>query len=172
MSVWRRVLHLVALVGSILLLYFVVPVDGELNGNAVLRGVVAFLALVALIFVMVRQLGVHLDDMERRVDGLVGTIVIVVVAFALAYYILNLREPHQIDGMETRIDSLYFTMTTLLTVGFGDIHAAGQVARVMVLIQYVFNVVFVATAAGILSSRVRAAVTARAQARSTQRKPT
>ena len=172
MSGWRRLLHLTALVASILLLYFVVPVDGELDGNAVLRGVVAFLALVALIIVMVRQLGVHLDDGERRIDGLVGTIVIVVVAFALAYYVLNIREPHQIDGMETRVDSLYFTMTTLLTVGFGDIHAAGQVARVMVLIQYMFNVVFVATAAGILSSRVRAAVTARAQARSTQRKPT
>ncbi len=172
MSGVRRLLHLVALVASILLAYFVVPVEGAVGRETVLRGVVAFLALVALTFVVVRQLGLHLDDVERRIDGLVGTIVIVVVVFALAYYILNLREPHQIDGMETRIDSLYFTMTTLLTVGFGDIHAAGQLARVMVLVQYVFNVVFVATAASLLSSRVRAVVQARAQARTTQRKPT
>jgi voltage-gated potassium channel len=62
-------------------------------------------------------------------------------------------------------------MTTMTTVGTGDVHAAGQVARALVLVQMVFNVVFVATIATLLSTRVRLAAESRAQARRTQRNP-
>ena len=81
-------------------------------------------------------------------------------------------------------------MTTLLTIGFGDIHAAGQAARALVLVQMVFNVVIIATAATTINSRCgprprsarRSAGprsptgtlerTSRRQARRTQRNPT
>ena len=68
-------------------------------------------------------------------------------------------------GLHTRLDSLYFTMTTLTTVGYGDIHATGQTARALVLVQMVFNVVFVAAAATLLSARIREAARERFEAR-------
>jgi voltage-gated potassium channel len=55
-------------------------------------------------------------------------------------------------------------MTTLLTIGFGDIHAAGQVARVLVLVQMVFNVVIIATAASTITTRIRTRAGVRAEA--------
>jgi voltage-gated potassium channel len=61
--------------------------------------------------------------------------------------------------LHTRTDALYFTLSTLTTIGFGDVHAVGQVARVLVIVQMIFDVVFVAAVAatlrGHLSSRIR-----------------
>jgi hypothetical protein len=55
-------------------------------------------------------------------------------------------------------------MTTLLTIGFGDIHAVGQAARLLVLIQMVFNVVIIATAASTITTRLRTQAEIRAEA--------
>ena len=79
------------------------------------------------------------------------------------------ERPSQIAGLHTRLDSLYFATTTLATVGTGDVHAAGQVARALVLVQMIFNVVFVATIAALLSARVKSAAELRAEERRRQR---
>ena len=90
--------------------------------------------------------------------------VVVVVAFSLGFYLMALQRPGEIAGLHTRVDALYFTMSTLTTVGFGDVHATGQTARVLVLVQMVFNIVFVTTAAALLSSRIRSVAAERAAA--------
>ena len=102
--------------------------------------------------------------MIATIDGLVMAIATVTLVFALAFYVVEVRNPQQIDGLETRLDALYFTASTMLTIGYGDVHAAGQAARALVLLQMVFNVVFVAAAAGLLTSRVRRVATARVEA--------
>jgi voltage-gated potassium channel len=90
--------------------------------------------------------------------------------FSHAFYVLQRNDPAQFVGLHTRLDSLYFAITTLTTVGTGDIHAAGQVGRALVLVQMIFNVVFVATTASLLSTRVRESVANKTQERRT-RKP-
>jgi len=56
-------------------------------------------------------------------------------------------------------------MATLTTVGYGDVHAAGQVARVVVTCQLVFNVVVIATGASVLARVFGARVRERHAAR-------
>ena len=56
----------------------------------------------------------------------------------------------QFSGLETRVDAVYFTVTTLATVGFGDITATGQAARVAVTCQVVFSITFISLAARVL----------------------
>ena len=102
---------------------------------------------------------------DYRIDGLVASVMAVIVVFSLAYYVLEEQDPSQIDGLHTRIDALYFTVSTLATVGFGDVHAAGQGARVMVLLQMFFNVVFITTAATLLSGRIKAVAEQRSRVR-------
>jgi voltage-gated potassium channel len=166
---WVRWLRLMAIVGLIIALYFLAPVSADARGGVVARTIGALLVLAALVFGVVHQLRAHVDDTSRRLDGLVASIVVVVVVFSLAFYVLDVHHPDQLSGLHTRLDSLYFTASTLATVGYGDVHAVGQAARALVLVQLVFNVVFVATAAGLLSARVRSAVQQRSQERSTQR---
>lgn len=165
MSWWIRWGRMAVLVTLMVLLYFVVPVPGRLHLGAVLRGFGTLAGLAVLAVGLAVQLRRHVDDLGRRVDGLVAGIVLVVLVFAFSFYVLARAQPNQLDGLRTRVDALYFTMTTLTTVGYGDIHAVGQSARILVLLQMTFDVVFVAAAASLLSSRVKAAAETRARRR-------
>jgi hypothetical protein len=47
------------------------------------------------------------------------------------------------------------SLTTMTTVGYGDIHATGQAGRVVVAVQLVFNVAVIATSASLLTRQLR-----------------
>jgi voltage-gated potassium channel len=167
MSAPMRWLRLGVLSGGLLLVYFVVPAEPRLpSGAVVARTAVTLLTFAVLGFLIVRQLRLEVDrGPDYRVDGLVASVMAVIVVFSLSYYILAERNPSQIAGLHTRIDALYFTVSTLATVGFGDVHTTGQAARVMVLLQMFFNVVFITTAATLLSGRIRGVAEQRSRAR-------
>ncbi len=126
--------------------------------------VISVVALALLALAVLIQVRHQLMDSDRRVDGLVLALMISVLGFALGFYVMALRDPTQIAGLHTRVDALYFTLTTLTTTGYGDIHAAGQGARVLVMIQMIFNFAILATAVSTISSRVRTKAELRAEA--------
>ena len=168
---WRRWAHLALILAAVVIVYFVVPISADLQRNTVIRILIAILVLALMAAGVVRQLRLHLDDTDRRVDGLIVSITVVMTIFALCFLTVEQRDPSQFDGLETRLDALYFTVTTAASVGYGDVHAVGQAARAFVLVQMVFNVVFIGTAIALLSSRIRAVASARAaQARATEQK--
>lgn len=166
---WSRWLRLTSTVGLILVVYFTVPVRLDDDEGLVTRSLITLAVLVALTAWTVLQLRRQAFGTPRNGDGLVAVVMVVIVVFALAYYVLEQQRPHELVGLRTRIDALYFAVSTLVTIGYGDVHAEGQTARALVLVQIVFNVVFVATAARLLSSRVRSAAERRAVERSTHR---
>lgn len=166
MTVLKRAVRLLVLTALALVVYFVVPV-GVKDESLGVRLVASLLALALLTAGVIWQVVLHVQEPTRQVDGLLLALVIAVLAFALAFFRLEIAYPGQIPGIETRVDSLYFTMTTLLTIGYGDIHAQGQTARVLVLIAMVFNVAVIATAVTTLSNRVRMHAEERAEARRT-----
>ncbi len=167
-----RWVRLAAVTALFLAVYFVVPVSADPHGGPVLRAVVTVVLFLLLAASVVTQLRLSVADEAHHLDGLITAIIAVWVVFALTFYVLATRQHGQVAGLETRLDSLYFTASTMLTIGYGDVHATGQVARGLVLLQMLFDVVFVATAAGMISSRVRtAAVRRRDQGPTTQRNP-
>jgi hypothetical protein len=70
----------------------------------------------------------------------VGYFILIVHAFALLYLLLLLRDPHAIlfpcnspcPGMDA-VSAWYFSLSTIATVGFGDIHPVSRVAKVVVI---------------------------------------
>lgn len=154
MTGWRRVLRLSIGVVLAVTVYFLVPVDlgGE---NLAFRFVLTLSIIVMLTAGIIWQVVRHIEQPELRVDGLVFAIVVAVLTFALAYYRIEKADPGQFADLNTRLDSLYFALSTLLTVGFGDVHAVGQTARGLVSLAMVFNVLVIATAVSTLSNAVR-----------------
>jgi len=51
----------------------------------------------------------------------------------------------------TRLDALYFTVTTFATVGYGDISPASQGARLVALLQMVVGLVLVGVIARVIT---------------------
>lgn len=143
-----------------LLFYYCVPLDTDLPGSRPTQvfTVVAFVAgvtgLAWLAYRRVGQLLTAARDTGHRVDGLLLLISLVVVFFALFYYALELHRPEQFDGLRTRSDALYYTVATLGTVGFGDIHAAGQEARIATTIQMVFDLVVIGALLAVMTTEI------------------
>lgn len=140
----------------VIALYFLVPVEPGLSGLR--RGVQAALVAAGVVVVgrfvvqqVTRQLG--LRQGRTSLTGLAVALVASVASFALADYVIALRSPSEFVGMDSKVDALYFTLSTLTTIGYGDIHAAGQVARVVVSIQMVFGIAVIATGASVLLRR-------------------
>jgi voltage-gated potassium channel len=169
MSGWRRLVGLTTAFALVVGLYFAVPVSGEAQRGQATRLVLCLLLLLCLTAVVVWQVRVQLAHPERHIDGLLLALVVGVLGFSLAFYVLEQRDPGQIAELKTRVDALYFTMSTLLTVGYGDVHAVGQTARVLVLIQMVYNAVVIASAAGLITRRMRESAETRVERREEQR---
>jgi len=89
-----------------------------------------------------------------RIEHLLALVMWAVAFFALVYARLA-GVPGEFVGLATRLDAFYFTFTTLATVGFGDVHATGQAARLVVTIQIAFNLVVLALAVKVLVASVR-----------------
>jgi len=146
----RMFLALVATVAG----YYALPYGrsgAQLSGTTgILVFAAAALVTVALI---TRQVRNHLvfGGRGNDIESLLLALVLVVIAFALIY----IKMKSQFAGLETKTDSLYFTVTTVSTVGYGDIHPVGQGARAVVTVQMVLDLVFVGALASVASGLIR-----------------
>jgi voltage-gated potassium channel len=164
LSVGALVRRCVLACAALLAAYFAIPIQVRDDAPAVaLRVALTVVALVALVYAIRRQILRQLDEPDAPLGGLIVSVLAGVLLFALADYTLAYYAPGEFAGLDTRLDALYFAMTTLLTVGFGDIYAHGQVARGLLCVQMLFNVVVVATTASLLTHQL----TARARSRRT-----
>ena len=77
----------------------------------------------------------------RAIEALVFSTSAMVVLFASCYLALSHRDPAAFSESLNHTGALYFTVTTLTTIGFGDIAASTDVARVTVMSQIVANFV-------------------------------
>jgi voltage-gated potassium channel len=152
-----------ATVSGGLVLYALAPMQGRRAWFGLLLGLGALAVIVPLTVYRARRLAVSDRPILDAAETLVLLFTLLVLGFAAGYVVLSQR-PGQLAGVDTKIDALYFTLTTLSTVGFGDAHAVGQTARVVVSVQMVFNLVFIAAAVRLLTSVARERATRRRQA--------
>src|SRR4051812_40127551 len=167
MALVRRWGRLVGGCALVVIAYFYLPLSrDEVVRHQAANVMIVVVAIVGMAWVVVIEVRHQIDDFEdRRIDRLVVSVVVVMVGFSLIFYLLARSNPSQIAGLHTRIDALYFTLTTMSTVGYGDIHATGQVARAVIVVQILFNLVIITTAAHLVSSKVRETVGTRGQRR-------
>ena len=96
----------------------------------------------------------HLHSIGVRAITLGVMVLETLALFSLTYLAIS-QYNDQMKGLQTPLDALYFTMTTLMTIGFGDITADGQIARGTVLVQMFFSVVLLSASVRLLSSLTR-----------------
>ncbi|WP_374211969.1 potassium channel family protein [Streptomyces sp. C10-9-1] len=142
--------------------YFLLPIDHLGPQRPLLSWGVFCVALVSIALLLLHQIrNVILDRPHARPALAIMLLVSMsVVVFAGAYQALA-QKPGEFSGLATRVDALYFTVVTLATVGYGDIVPTGQTARVVAVVQILYNVVFLTAATTTVSRRVRSQVSRR-----------
>jgi hypothetical protein len=139
---------------ALVVLYAVIPVSSEPDPAVlVLRWCGTVAMLVALVVVIRWQAVRHLRDPDAPLGALVVGILAGLLLFALIDYGIAVHRPDEFRGLDTRVDALYFALSTLLTVGFGDISAQGQVARVVLCLQMAFNITAIAGSASLVTRK-------------------
>jgi hypothetical protein len=126
------------------LVYYAAPMEGRWWPISAVAGFVAVAGLVPLTLRQTRRILASQHPLFDVANALGIVVAVVVLGFATTYYTVQIHAPDQIEGLATKTDSIYFTVTVLATVGFGDIHPAGQVARAIATVNMLTNVAAVA----------------------------
>ena len=94
----------------------------------------------------------------RAVEALSVTTPLFLLLFAAGYFLLAQDNPANFSPHTlTRTDTLYFTVTTFSTVGFGDIVATSPAARLIVTVQMLLDLLVLVLAFGSSSGQYRPA---------------
>jgi voltage-gated potassium channel len=128
---------------GMLVLYFVLPLDRSFSVGtlfALAGGVVATGALVAW---QVRSILRSRHPALRAVENIALSLPLFLLLFAAAYAVLSGSEPAAFTEPLNRVDCLYFVVTVFATVGFGDISAVSELARVLVTVQMVGDLLLI-----------------------------
>ena len=151
----------VALVAAATIVYYVIPVPGRMHeGSWALMFFLGSAVLGVLILGAIRRLLRAGGD--ARIRGLILLLTLTVLFFSWSDESLG-RLPSQFAELATKTDALYFNISTLATVGFGDVRAVGQLARAAVTVQIVFNLVFLGAAVSLISGVFRTRARSRVQ---------
>jgi voltage-gated potassium channel len=112
--------------------YYLLPFDRAATWGAITLLVVGLLALIVLIGFQVRTIARHPFPNLKAAEALAISLPLFLLLFASTYYVMARLAPGSFGGHLTRTDAMYFTVTVFTTVGFGDITAKTETARLVV----------------------------------------
>jgi voltage-gated potassium channel len=141
------------LVAAATAVYYYLPVPGRMREDS--WAIMFFAGVTALAILIILAIGRLLRAGENvRIRGLILLLTLTVLFFSWADESVA-RLPGQFAELQTKTDALYFNISTLATVGFGDVHPVGQLARAAVTLQVVFNLVFLGAALSLITGFFR-----------------
>jgi hypothetical protein len=162
-AVVRSAVRGTSLAVLVLAAYYLAPVKSDPGSGVLLRILAVGVAAGLVVVWEIRAVAKAEFPRIRAVDALMASVSVMVVGFAVTYLNMSQENPAAFTEQLERTSSLYFTMTTLATVGYGDIAAKTNGARIAVMVQMVFNVAVIGTTVRAILGTARQ----RAQARST-----
>ncbi|HEX3204845.1 MAG TPA: potassium channel family protein [Propionibacteriaceae bacterium] len=140
---------------ALVAIYYVLPLDHTSIGVAIAMLAVGLLGLVVLVAFQVRSIIRASYPALRAVGALATSVPLFLLLFAGTYFVMGGISEGNFNQPLTRTDALYFTVTVFATVGFGDIVATTQGARVVVMGQMVAGIVIIGLGARIIVDAVK-----------------
>lgn len=127
--------------------YYLLPWDDTSGRPTGLRVGIAVVIVVAVVLVSVRSVLRATYPILRAVEATIAIVVLALIAFASSYLAISANDPSSFSEPLDHTGSLYFALTTMTTVGFGDITPKSDAARIVVMIQMVTTVAVVGVGA-------------------------
>jgi Ion channel len=120
--------------------YYLLPLNRLSGVSLAVSLAVGLLALTGIAAYQVRAIIRHPHSAVRAIEALAITVPLFLLLFAATYFLMAQANTDNFNVHAlTRTDSLYFTITVFATVGFGDISATSQAARIAVMAQMILD---------------------------------
>jgi len=141
----RRLLWtMVQVVGSIVVLvtlYYVLPLDHSSMSMTVTMLLAGLAGFVLLVGFQVRAIVRSSYPALHAIEALAISVPFFLMIFASTYVALANLVPASFGEHITHTDGIYFTVTVFSTVGFGDITAKTETARLVVTLQMLTDLI-------------------------------
>ena len=131
----------IATVTVIVAAYFFAPLDRSMSPGTIVKLALLTLAILAMMGWQIFRITRSEYPTLRAVEALAFIVPAYLVLFAAIYFLMNHHNQATFGTSQTKLDSLYFSATVFTTVGFGDISAKTQAARIVVLCQMMLDLV-------------------------------
>jgi Ion channel len=129
---------------ALVAIYYLLPLNRSSTWVAVTMLVIGLVVLIGLVAFQVRWILRSRFPGLRAVEALATSIPLFLLLFASTYVVMAAISAGNFSEPLTRTDALYFTVTLFSTVGFGDITAKTEAARLVVTGQMIVDLVAIA----------------------------
>ena len=140
----RSALRIFVAAGALLVLYALVPIPGASGSGALVGLILGLLVFVGLVGWQLRAIARAANPVMRAVEVVALTLSLLALVFAFTYVSVSRADPAAFSEELNRVDALYYTVTTISTVGYGDIAPVSSAARILVTIQLAFDIALIA----------------------------
>lgn len=149
------VLRVVGSVAALVILYYVLPLDRSSEAACIAMLLVGLAGFVVLVVLQVRWILGSPEPAARAFEALATSVPFFLLLFAGTYVALATVAPGSFGGHLSHTDGLYFVVTVFSTVGFGDITARSQAARLVVTGQMLADLIVLGLVIKVMVGAVR-----------------
>lgn len=149
------VLRVVGSIVVLVTLYFVLPLDHSTTTGTVTMLLIGLAGFIALVAFQVRTIVRSRYPALRAIEALATAIPFFLLLFSATYVGLANLTFASFGQHLNHTDGLYFTVTVFSTVGFGDITAKTETARLVVTVQMLADLIIYGVAVKVFVAAVR-----------------
>jgi heme/copper-type cytochrome/quinol oxidase subunit 2 len=124
-------------------IYYLLPLNRSSTWVAVTMLVIGLALFIGLVAFQVRSIVRSRFPALRAIEALATSIPLFLLLFASVYAVMSTISASNFGEPLTHTDALYFTVTVFSTVGFGDITAKSEAARLVVTSQMIADLLII-----------------------------
>lgn len=149
---WRviaaAVVRIIVVIAVLLAAYLLVPVERESSVTTAVTwaGLLALVAVIVVFMLQTRRINRSNYPLLAGAESLIILLAIFLIGFAFVYFVTSTSAPDAFSEPLNRTGAMYFAITVLSTVGFGDITPKADPARWLVSAQMLIDIGLIAGA--------------------------
>jgi len=159
----QMLLRALASAAILVTVYYLLPLDHSSRWLAITMLVIGLVLFTGLVTVQVRWVATSRYPRLRAIEALATSIPLFLLLFASTYVVMAAIAAGSFSQPMTHTNALYFTVTVFATVGFGDITAKTEAARLLVTGQMILDLIILGVGVRIIVGAITRGRQRRAQ---------
>jgi hypothetical protein len=135
--------------------YAIAPLNYRMDGDHAIRVLTTICMIAVVIALQFRAIQVARFPALRAIEGFALIVPSLLLGFAATYVRLSAANPDAFNQPLDRVGAAYFSLTIMSTVGFGDIAATTNGARITVMLQMTADVIVLGVVARLMVNGVK-----------------